>query len=145
MAGEHDDRHEYPCMDWAVWQFYSCLPAHITIFDQLATSHLSLAIEDAEMRKMTIGFHSAKLDLDLAMKPYNRFNELPTPWFAASRMKLSCIAFELPRLSPTQTDSGLNYRTEKPVFRMVDIKTRQDLSLLDSLFRPSLARCPPWS
>ena len=48
-------------------------------------------------------------------------------------MKLPCVAFELPRLSPTQTDSGLNYRTERPVFGTVDIKTRQDLSRLDSL------------
>ena len=114
--------------------FNSCLPAHITVFDRPATSHLPPPIEDAEIRKITIGFHSAKLDLDLAMKLYNRVNELPTPWFAASRMKLPCIAFELPPLLPTRIDSGLVYRAETPVFGTVDIKTRQDLSRLDSLY-----------
>ena len=114
--------------------FNSCLPAHITVFDRPATSHLPLAIKDAEMRNITIGLHSAKLDLDLAMKLYNRLNELPTPWFAASRMKLPCIAFDLAPLLPTRTDSGLIYRAETPVFGIVDIKTRQDLSRLDSLY-----------
>ena len=114
--------------------FNSCLPAHITVFDRPTTSHLPLAIEDAEMRKTTIGLHSAKLDLDLAMKLYNRLNELPTPWFAASRMKLPCIAFELPPLLLTRTDSSIVYCAETPIFGVVDIKTRQDLSQLDSLY-----------
>ncbi|KAF8554548.1 protein prenylyltransferase, partial [Imleria badia] len=114
--------------------FNSCLPAYITVFNRPATrSHFPLPIEDAEMRNI-VGSYFNKLDLDLAMKLYDRLNELPAAWFAASRLKLPCIVFNLPPLSPTPTDSGLIYRVETLVFGMVEIKTKEDMSRLDALY-----------
>ncbi|KAN0101128.1 hypothetical protein V8E55_001112 [Tylopilus felleus] len=112
----------------------SCLPAYITVFSRPATSHLPQAIEDGEMEMKITELRSSALDLDLAMKLYDRLNDLPTPWFTASRMKLPCIAFKLPALSPSRTRSGRGFRVDTPVFGMVEIKTKQDLSRLKSLY-----------
>ncbi|KAF8551264.1 TPR-like protein [Imleria badia] len=75
--------------------FNSCLPAHITVFNGPASSHVPPPIEDADMKKIIT---TSTIDLDLAQKLYDRLHELPAPWFAASRMKLPCIAFKLPPL-----------------------------------------------
>ena len=113
--------------------YNSCLPAYITVFNRPASSHIPPPIEDAEMETTITMLRTPTLDLDLALKLYDRLNELPAPWFAASRMKLPCIAFKLPPLSPTRTVSGRVYRVETPGFGMVEIKTKQELSLTNSM------------
>ena len=110
--------------------YNSCLPAHITVFDELATSHLPPPIQDAEMERFITTSHSSSFDLDVALKLYDRLNELPAPWFAASRMKLPCIAFQLPSFSRY----GRVYRADTLAFGMVKIKTRYDLSRMNSLY-----------
>lgn len=70
----------------------------------------------------------------LALKLYDRFNELPTPCqFVASRMKITCITFKLPPLTAYGTCPDRVYRANTLVFRMVEVKARQDLSQLSSL------------
>ncbi|KAG8220699.1 hypothetical protein J3R82DRAFT_2992 [Butyriboletus roseoflavus] len=114
--------------------YNSCLPARITVYNQRATSHLPLPIADAEMETVVTTLRTSGLDLDLALKLYDRLNELSAPWFAGSWMKLPCIAFKLPSLSRHRTTSGHAYRMETSTFRMVEIKMRQDLSWLKSLY-----------
>jgi hypothetical protein len=113
--------------------YNSCLPAHITVFNELATSHLPSPIQDTEMERF-ITASSSSFDLDVALRLYDRLNELPAPWFAASRMKLPCIVFQLPSFSPYRTRSGRVYRAETLAFGMVEIKTRYDLSRMNSLY-----------
>ena len=117
-------------------RFNSCLPAHITVFHEPATSHFPSPISDAEMERIIATSHSSSFDLDTALKLYNRLSELSAPWFAASRMKLPCIAFQLPPLSPYRTRSGRVhlYRTDTDTFGTVEIKTRQDLSRMNFLY-----------
>ena len=114
--------------------YNSCLPAHITVYSELATSHLPPLIQDAEMEGMITASHSSSFDLDVALRLYDRLNELPAPWFAASRMKLPCISFELPSFSAYRTRSGRVYRADTLAFGMVEIKTRYDLSRMNSLY-----------
>jgi hypothetical protein len=114
--------------------YNSCLPARITVFKEPATSHLPLPIQDAEMERIITASHSSSFDLDVAVRLYDRLNELPAPWFAASRMKLPCIAFQLPSFSPYRTRSGRVYRADTLAFGMVEIKTRHDLSRMNSLY-----------
>ncbi|KAF8552474.1 TPR-like protein [Imleria badia] len=114
--------------------YNSCLPSQITVFNQLATLHIPPRIENAEMEKTVTTLRTSALDLDLALRLYDRLHELPAPWFAASRMKLPCITFKLPALLPHQTDLGIVYRVETRVFGVVEIKTKQDPSRLDSLY-----------
>ena len=114
--------------------YNSCLPAHINVFCVPATSHLPLRIQDAEMGEMTNPSHSP-VDLDVALRLYDRLNDLPPPWFAAVRMKLPCIAFPLPPLSEIRrARSARIYRTHTHAFGMVEIKTKQDLSRTHSLY-----------
>ena len=112
----------------------SCLPAHIIVFKQSSMSHLPRAIENDEMTTNITQLRSARLDLDLAMKLYDQLNNLPAPWFAASRMKLPCIAFKLPPLLPSRASSNRVYHVDTPFFGTVEIKTRQDLSWSNSLY-----------
>ena len=114
--------------------FNSCLPAHITVFDGPATSHLPLPIPHAKMERIISMSHSSSFDLNAALKLYDRLNELPAPWFAASRMKLPCIAFPLPPFSPYRTRSGRVYRADTGAFGMVEVKTRHDLSRMNSVY-----------
>ena len=110
--------------------YNSCLPAHITVFNELATSYLPRPIQDAEMERMITASDSPPFDLDVALRLYDRLGELSAPWFAASRMKLPCIAFQLPSFSR----SGRVYRADTLAFGMVEIKTRYDLSRMKSLY-----------
>jgi hypothetical protein len=120
-------------MNWGVCSYNSCLPAQITVFGQLATSHLPSPIQDAEMEGIITASHSSSFDLDVTLRLYDHLSELPAPWFAASRMKLPCIAFELPSFSAYRTRSGRVYRADTLAFGMVEIKTRYDLSRMTSL------------
>ncbi|KAN0101134.1 hypothetical protein V8E55_001118 [Tylopilus felleus] len=90
--------------------------------------------ENGEMATKITKLRSSALDLDLVMKLYDRLNDLPTPWFTASRMKLPCIAFKLPPLLPSRARSGRDFRVDTPVFGMVEIKTKQDLSRFKSVY-----------
>ena len=114
--------------------FNSCLPAHITVFNELATSHLPPPIQEAEMERIITAPHSSSFDLDVALRLYDRLNELPAPWFAASRMKLPCIAFQLPSFTAYRARYGRVYRADTLAFGMVEIKTRHDLSRMKSLY-----------
>ena len=78
--------------------FNSCLPACITVFNKSATLHLPPPIPDAEMEQIILASHSS-FDLDVALRLYDHLVKLSAPWFAASRMKLPCIAFQLPPLT----------------------------------------------
>ena len=111
--------------------YNSCLPAHITgVFSELATSHLPRPVLDAEVERIITASDSSPFDLDVALRLYDRLDELPAPWFAVSRMKLPCIAFKLPSFSR----SGRVYRADTLAFGTLEIKTRHDLSRMKSLY-----------
>ena len=114
--------------------YNSCLPAHITVFEQPATSHTPSPIQDAEMERIITASRSSSFDLDVALRLYDRLTELPAPWFAANRMKLPCIAFKLPSFSLDRTHPDRVYRANTSAFGMVEIKTSSDLSRMNSLY-----------
>ena len=116
-------------------RFNSCLPARITVFNGPATLHLPAPISDAEMQRIIAA--QSSFDLDVALRLLDRLNELPTPKFAESRMTLPCIAFLLPSYSHWQsrrTRLGRIYRINTVTFGMTEIKTKQDLSRIASLY-----------
>ena len=109
----------------------SCLPAQVNVFSEPASSHLPPPISDAEMERMTV-------DLEAAMRLYDRLDELSSPWFTATRMKLPCIAFELPPLSEVEVEvhraRSRTYHAHTRAFGTVEIKTKQNLSRMHSLY-----------
>ena len=86
------------------------------------------------MERMITASDSSSFDLDVALRLYDRLQELPAPWFATSRMKLPCISFQLPSLSLYRTRPDRVYRADTLAFGMVEIKTRFDLSRMKSLY-----------
>ena len=115
-------------------RYNSCLPAHITVFHTPVTSHLPQPVEDADMERIITASNSSSFDLDGALKLYDYLDKLDAPSFAASRMKLPCIAFQLPSFSVYQTRSGRVYRANTRAFGMLEIKTRSDLTRTNSLY-----------
>ena len=114
--------------------YNSCLPAHITVFNEPPTSHLPPPIRDAEMETIIAASHSSSFDLDMALALRARLAELRPPWFTANRMILACIAFELPSLSLDKTRPGYVYCANTSAFGVVEIKTSTDLSEMNSLY-----------
>ena len=82
------------------------------------------------MEGIVTALDSSSFDLDMASMLYDHLDELPAPWFAASWMKLPCIAFKLPSFSC----SGRVYRADTLAFGTLEIKTRHDLSRMKSLY-----------
>jgi len=114
--------------------FNSCLPASTTVFNWPATAHLPPPIQDAEMERIITASHTSSFDLDVALSLYDCLHELPTPSFLWGRMKLPCIAFQLPPPSHHQAHSGSVYRADTSAFGAVEIKTGHDLSGMDSFY-----------
>ena len=86
------------------------------------------------MERIIAASRSSSFDLDVALRLYDRLNELPAPWFAANRMKLPCIAFKLPSFSLDRTRPDRVYRANTSAFGMVEMKTSSDLSGMNSLY-----------
>lgn len=116
-------------MDWKVEPLQQ-LPA--CPYNQPATSHIPSPIPDSEMERI-ITTLCTSFDLDTALKLYDKLTELPTPRFSESRLTFPCIAFQLPHLSATPSRWNYTFRGDTAAFGMVEIKTGQDLSQMESL------------
>ncbi|KAF8546777.1 hypothetical protein OG21DRAFT_1039759 [Imleria badia] len=114
--------------------FNSCLPAKIAVFNQLPTSHILRAITSAEVEVITAGLRASSVNLSLVTTLYDRLNELRIPLFAGKRMTLPCIAFKLGPLSVSRGKSERAFRAQTAALGIVEIKTEEDLSRLDSLY-----------
>ena len=113
--------------------FNSCLPANISVFGELPTSHIPPAISTAEMEIITSTMRTSLFNLTLAITLYDRLHELSVPSFVEQRMKLPCLTFKLGPVSATQGASGYVFQAKTEALGIVEIRTTQDLSRLDSL------------
>jgi hypothetical protein len=114
--------------------FNSCLPANITVFSQLPTVYIPRAIEGHKMDMITARLRVSSLNFTLVMKLYDRLNELPVPLFVGQRMKLPCLTFKLGPLSASRSRSERVFRAQTAALGIVEIRTTEDLSRLDSLY-----------
>lgn len=84
------------------------------------------------MDSVVMGLRSSLSDLSLAVILYNRLNELPPPFFAASRLRLPGIIFpvtELVLISQSASNSDQRvYCATTAALGEVEIKTTDDLS-----------------
>ncbi|KAF8555002.1 hypothetical protein OG21DRAFT_1603126 [Imleria badia] len=113
--------------------FNSCLPGNITVFNRLPTSHIPPAITSDEMEKITARTRTSFPNLTLVMELYDRLHELPVPSFSGHRMKLPCFIFKLGPVSVDRNASGCVFRAMTDALGVIEIRTTEDLSRLDSL------------
>ena len=111
-------------------EFNSCLPAHVTVYNGPATSHVPTPIPDTEMEHLITALEPPSFNLDLALRLYDRLHDLPTPRFAEGRMMLSCIAFRLPAFTARRR----GYRVNTAPFGMLEISTGDNLFQWTSLY-----------
>ena len=116
--------------------FNSCLPADITVFSQLLPSHIPQAITDTEMATVIAGLRASSLNLALVTKFYDQLDGLGVPSFAIKRMSLPCIVFKLGALSVSRSASEpvFVFRAQTTALGIVEIKTEENLSRLDSFY-----------
>jgi hypothetical protein len=111
--------------------FNSCLPADITVFNQLPTSHIPSAFEETTMDTVTAELRASSLNLTLATRLYDRLNDLPVPSLSGKRIKVPCITFKLGR--PRRMSEHL-FQAKADALGIVEITTTEDLSQLDSVY-----------
>ena len=114
--------------------FNSCLPASITAFKELPTSHIPPAIASAKMETIVTRLRVSSLNLTSVTKLYDQLDELPVPSFAGKRMKLPCITFKLGPLSVFRSKSERVFRAQTGALGVVEIRTEEDLSRLGPLY-----------
>ncbi|KAF8553154.1 hypothetical protein OG21DRAFT_1485613 [Imleria badia] len=111
--------------------FNSCLPAKITVFTELPTTHIPLGLEGDSI---TAGSRTSSFNSASIMRLYDRVHELPVPSVSGIRMKLPCLAFKLGPLSTSRNTSGHVFRAQTAVLGTVVIKTEENLSRFGSLY-----------
>ena len=113
--------------------FNSCLPANISVFNQLLTTYIPPALGRAEMDVITTKLRRSPPNASLLLRFYDRLDELPVPSFVGQRMKLPCLNFKLGPLSGSRSKSGYRFRAQTTV-GVVEIETEDDLSRFGSLY-----------
>jgi hypothetical protein len=114
--------------------FNSCLPADITVFSQLPTSHIPRAIEGDEMATSIENLRASSLNFMLVRQLYDQLNALPVPLFVGQRMKLPCLSFKLGPLSTSRSRLERVFRAQTTALGIVEIKTKENLFQFDSLY-----------
>ena len=113
--------------------FNSCLPANMIVFNQLPTTHITPALECAEVDGITARLQSSSLSSTSIMRLYDQLHQLPVPSFVGQRMKLPCLNFKLGPLSASRSNSGYVFRAQTAV-GVVEIRTKEDISRFGSLY-----------
>lgn len=108
--------------------FNSCLPASITVFNQLPSSHIPSTISDTEVVPNP---RPSSLNLTSATKLYDRLHDLHVPSLSGKRIRIPCITFKLGR--PMRTPEHA-FRAKVDALGIVEIITTEDLSQLDSMY-----------
>ena len=113
-------------------RYNSCLPEDLTVYDQIAPPHIPPPIETVEIDRIVKGLRLSSPDPTLVEMLYNRLHDLPSPSFAASRLRLPGIVFPLTELDrtsgPDPTTNVYVYRATTSTLGKVEIKTTDDLT-----------------
>ena len=114
--------------------FNSCLPPDTTVFKQLLPSHIPPMIASTEMDKIVAKLRASSLNLTLVMKLHKRLHELPVASFLGQRMRLPCLTFKLGAVTAIRNAEGHVFCAQIDTLGIVNIRTEEDLSRLNSLF-----------
>jgi hypothetical protein len=100
------------CLDWVgkPSEFNSCLPASITSYYGAPPSALSSLLSDDKMQTSVSSLRDA-VDAESASGLYQRFESLNTLQFAASRLRLPCIAFAVTQIKRNRGEIGQSLST----------------------------------
>ena len=117
--------------------YNSCLPMGLTVYNQIVPPRVPQPIETLDLNNMVTTLRSSLPDHSLAVILHNRLNELPSPFMAASRLRLPVIAFRLTQpVHTTGRDPVTNlhvYHATTSVLGDVEIKTTDDLTGMKDL------------
>ncbi|KAG9309331.1 hypothetical protein JVU11DRAFT_10823 [Chiua virens] len=112
--------------------YHSCLPAHLSVYEQPILQHVPPLIETPKMKQMVKHLRRFLPDLSVAEMLYDRLHDLPTPSIAASRLRLPGIIFrttELVQTSGPDPNTNLRvYHATTFMFGKLEMTTADDLT-----------------
>ena len=118
--------------------YNSCLPRDLTVYNELVPPHIPPVMEMAEVDQMMTELCSSIPDLSLPMTLHDQLNKLPSPSLASSRLRLPGIVSlvtEVVRTSGPDAKTKLCvYRVTTSFFSDVEIKTTNDLTMMNDLY-----------
>ena len=118
--------------------YNSCLPAGLTVYNQIVPQHVPQPIQTTEMDNIIAVLRSSLHDHSLAMTLHDHVNALRSPSLIASRLRLPGIVFRLTDLVHTSgPDAATNlhvYHVTTSTFGDIEIKTVDDLTGVKDLY-----------
>ncbi|KAF8553994.1 hypothetical protein OG21DRAFT_1140929 [Imleria badia] len=115
-------------------EYNTCLPAEITVYRESESVHIPNPIEEETLAALVKDMHSTMSDADkeAAVRLHDRLLDVPPPELHYGRLKLPCILFQLPFVSPGPTSHS--FTATVPLLGNVEIKTAEDLSSLRNMY-----------
>ena len=111
-------------------EYNTCLPAEITVYKEEESRHIPsrISLEEATLTALVSDMRSRmpKAEVDLAVKFHDRLLDAPPPELHYGRLKLPCISFPLPSVTPDSAPH--RYIATVPLLGKVEIETKEDLS-----------------
>ena len=118
--------------------YNSCLPADLTVYNQIVPPHVPQPIQTTEMDNVVTVLRSSLPDLTLAVMLHNHVNGLQSPSLAASRLRLPAIVFHLTEFVHTSGPDPVTnlyiYPVTMATFGDIEIKTAEDLTEIKDLY-----------
>ena len=119
-------------------RYNSCLPAVLTVYDQIVPPHVPQPIQTSEMDTIVTVLRSSLPDLSLAITLHNHVSGLQSPSLAASRLRLPGIVFRLMEFvhisGPDPVTNLRTYHVSMSTFGDIEIKTAENLTGMQDLY-----------
>ena len=110
-------------------EYNTCLPAEITVYKE-ESRHIPSRIssEEATLTALVSDMRTrmSKTEVDSVVKLHDRLLDAPPPELHYGRLKLPCISFPLPFVTPDSAPH--RYIATVPLLGNVEIETKEDLS-----------------
>ena len=119
-------------------RYNSCLPAGLTVYNQIVPPHVPQPIQTTEMDNMVTTLRSSLPDLSLAVTLHNHVDGLQSPSLLASRLRLPGIVFRLTDLvhtsGPGPMTTRRTYHVSTSMLGDIEFETVENLTGMTDLY-----------
>ena len=114
--------------------YNSCLPADLTVYDQIVPPHVPQPIQTIEMDTIVTVLRSSLPDLSLAMTLHKHVEGLQSPSLVASRLRLPGITEFIHTSGPDPVTNHHTYHAATSTLGDIEIETAENLTGMTDLY-----------
>ena len=118
--------------------YNSCLPAGLSVYDQIVPPHVPQPIQTTEMDHIVTALRLCLPDLSLAVTLHTLVDALQSPSVAASRLRLPGFVFRLPKFVHTSGPDPVTnlriYHASISTLGDIEVKTVENLTGMKNLY-----------